>query len=97
MEVTRADLSDLPELAKSFSHNEIVELVNVQINEVTPALPPPKGSTCSNEPPQDHPMRESANFHTNMTLTFVGTRLRENLEKSPRRALENTPWVRTML
>ncbi|KAL0305204.1 UNVERIFIED_CONTAM: hypothetical protein Sangu_3045300 [Sesamum angustifolium] len=67
MEVTKADLSDLQELAESFTQLGIVELVNVQTNEVTPALPPPEGSTCSNESPQDHPMRESADFHTNAT------------------------------
>ncbi|KAK4390291.1 movement protein [Sesamum angolense] len=42
-------------------------------------------------------MRESADFHTNTTPTFVGTRLRENLGRNPRRAPENTPWARTML
>ncbi|KAL0419246.1 UNVERIFIED_CONTAM: hypothetical protein Sradi_1338100 [Sesamum radiatum] len=42
-------------------------------------------------------MRESADFHTNATPTFVGTRLRENPGRNPRRAPENTPWVRTML
>ncbi|KAL0358337.1 UNVERIFIED_CONTAM: hypothetical protein Sangu_0683100 [Sesamum angustifolium] len=42
-------------------------------------------------------MRESADFHTNATLTFVGTRLRENPGRNPRRAPENTPWARTML
>ncbi|KAL0381378.1 UNVERIFIED_CONTAM: hypothetical protein Sangu_0202100 [Sesamum angustifolium] len=42
--------------------------------------------------PQDHPMRESADFHTNKP-TFVGTRLRENPGRNP----ENTPWARTML
>ncbi|KAL0461457.1 UNVERIFIED_CONTAM: movement protein [Sesamum latifolium] len=45
----------------------IVELVNVQTNEIAPALPPPEGSTGSNDPPPDHPMRESTNFHTNAT------------------------------
>ncbi|KAL0423688.1 UNVERIFIED_CONTAM: hypothetical protein Sradi_0903600 [Sesamum radiatum] len=94
MEVTRDDLSYLQEVAESFSQLGIVELVNVQINEVTPALPPPEGSTCSNEPPQDHPMRESADFHTNSTPTFVGTRLRENPGRNPRRALENTHWAK---
>ncbi|KAL0316533.1 UNVERIFIED_CONTAM: hypothetical protein Sradi_5531500 [Sesamum radiatum] len=97
MEVTRADLSDLQELAESFSQLGIVELINVQTNEVTPALPPPEGSTCSNESPQDHPMRESADFHTNATPMFVGTRLQENPGRNPRRAPENTPWTRTML
>ncbi|KAL2237487.1 UNVERIFIED_CONTAM: hypothetical protein Sindi_0940400 [Sesamum indicum] len=28
-----------------------------KIMEITPALPPPEGSTCSNDPPQDQPMR----------------------------------------
>ncbi|KAK4381155.1 movement protein [Sesamum angolense] len=42
-------------------------------------------------------MRESADFHTNTTPTFVGTRLRENPGRNPRRAPENTPWARTML
>ncbi|KAL0283727.1 UNVERIFIED_CONTAM: hypothetical protein Sradi_7219700 [Sesamum radiatum] len=42
-------------------------------------------------------MRESADFHTNATPTFVGTRLRENPGRNPRRAPENTPWARTML
>ncbi|KAL0367014.1 UNVERIFIED_CONTAM: hypothetical protein Sradi_3591500 [Sesamum radiatum] len=97
MEVTRADLSDLQELAESFSQLGIVELVNVQTNEITPALPPPEGSTGSNDPPQDHPMRESTDFHTNATPTFVGTRLRENPGRNPRRVPEHTPWARTML
>ncbi|KAL0444544.1 UNVERIFIED_CONTAM: hypothetical protein Slati_2177100 [Sesamum latifolium] len=84
MEVTRADLSDLQELAESFSQLGIMELVNVQTNEITPALPPPEGSTGSNDPPQDHPMRESMNFHTNATPTFVATRFKENPGRNPR-------------
>ncbi|KAL2240880.1 UNVERIFIED_CONTAM: hypothetical protein Sindi_0729200 [Sesamum indicum] len=67
MEVTRANLSDLQELTESFSQLGIVDLVNIQTNEITPALPPPEGSTCSNDPPQDQPMRESADFHSNAT------------------------------
>ncbi|KAL0298007.1 UNVERIFIED_CONTAM: hypothetical protein Sangu_3166800 [Sesamum angustifolium] len=97
MEVTSVNISDLQELAESFSQLGIVELVNVQTNEVTPALPPPEGSTSSNESPQDHPMRESADFHTNATPMFVRTRLRENPRRNRRRAPKNTPWVRTML
>ncbi|KAL0301915.1 UNVERIFIED_CONTAM: hypothetical protein Sradi_6468300 [Sesamum radiatum] len=54
------------------------------------------GEPCSNETSQDHQMRESADFHTNATPTFVGTRLRENPGRNPRRAPENTPWARTM-
>ncbi|KAL0308754.1 UNVERIFIED_CONTAM: hypothetical protein Sradi_5817700 [Sesamum radiatum] len=42
-------------------------------------------------------MRESADFHIDATRTFVGTRLRENSGINPKRALENTPWARTML
>ncbi|KAL2237836.1 UNVERIFIED_CONTAM: hypothetical protein Sindi_0975300 [Sesamum indicum] len=91
MEVTRADLSDLQELAESFSQLGIVDLVNIQTNEITPALPPPEGSTCSNDPPQDQPMRKSADFHTNATPTFVGTRLKENPGRNPKRVPENTP------
>ncbi|KAL0318230.1 UNVERIFIED_CONTAM: hypothetical protein Scaly_2852600 [Sesamum calycinum] len=97
MGVTRADLSDLQESAESFSQLRIVELVNVQTNEVIPTLPQPEGSTGSNEPPQDHLMREGADFHTNAIPTFGGTRLRENPGRNPRRAPENTPWVRIML
>ncbi|KAL2235895.1 UNVERIFIED_CONTAM: hypothetical protein Sindi_1321700 [Sesamum indicum] len=97
MEVTRADLSDLQELAESFSQLGIVDLVNIQTNELTPALPPLEGSTCSNDPPQDQPMRESVDFHTNATPTFVGTRLKENPGRNPKRVPENTPWARTML
>ncbi|KAL0293452.1 UNVERIFIED_CONTAM: hypothetical protein Sangu_2524600 [Sesamum angustifolium] len=97
MEVIRADLSDLQKLVESFSQLGIVELVNIQTNEVDSALPPPEGSTCSNEPSQDHPMKESEDFHTNATPIFVETRLRENLGRNPRRASENTPWTRTML
>ncbi|KAL0423539.1 UNVERIFIED_CONTAM: hypothetical protein Sradi_0888700 [Sesamum radiatum] len=66
MEVTRANLSDLQELAESFSQLKIVELVNSQTNVVAPALPPLEGSTYSNEPPQDYPMRESTDFHTDV-------------------------------
>ncbi|KAL2237554.1 UNVERIFIED_CONTAM: hypothetical protein Sindi_0947100 [Sesamum indicum] len=87
MEITRADLSDLQELAESFSQLGIVDLVNIQTNEITPALPPPEGSTCSNDPPEDQPMRESADFHTNATPTFVGTRLKENTGRNPKRPL----------
>ncbi|KAL2228408.1 UNVERIFIED_CONTAM: hypothetical protein Sindi_1820500 [Sesamum indicum] len=65
--------------------------------EITPALPPPEGSTCSNAPPQDQPMREIADFNTNATPTFVGTRLKENPGRNPKRVPENTPWARTML
>ncbi|KAL0440532.1 UNVERIFIED_CONTAM: hypothetical protein Slati_2536200 [Sesamum latifolium] len=64
LEVTRADLSDLQELAESFSQLGIVELVNVQTNKITPALPPPEGSTGSNDPPLDHPMRETLKIAT---------------------------------
>ncbi|KAK4388172.1 hypothetical protein Sango_2423800 [Sesamum angolense] len=71
----RADISDLQELAESFSQLGIVELVNVQTNEVTPALLPPEGSICSNEAPHDHPMRESADFHTNATPTEADRRM----------------------
>ncbi|KAL0311278.1 UNVERIFIED_CONTAM: hypothetical protein Sangu_2422500 [Sesamum angustifolium] len=97
MDVTRADLLDIQELAESFSKLGIVELVNVQTNKVTSSLPPLEGNTYSNEPPQDHLMRESADFHTNVKLTFVGTRLRENPGRNSRRTPENTPWARTML
>ncbi|KAL2228418.1 UNVERIFIED_CONTAM: hypothetical protein Sindi_1821500 [Sesamum indicum] len=97
MEVTRADLLDLQELAEFFSQLGIMDLVNIQTNEITPALPPPKGSTCSNNPPQDQPMRESTDFHTNATPTFVRTRLKENPGRNPKRVPENTHWARTML
>ncbi|KAL0355336.1 UNVERIFIED_CONTAM: movement protein [Sesamum radiatum] len=97
MEVTRADLSDPQELAESFFQLGIVELVNVQTNEITPALPPPEGSTGSNDPSQDHPMREGTDFHTNATPMFVGIRFKENLGRNSRRVPENTPWARTML
>ncbi|KAL0345865.1 UNVERIFIED_CONTAM: hypothetical protein Sradi_4417800 [Sesamum radiatum] len=97
MEVARGDLSNLQELAESFSKLGIVELVNVHTNEITPALPPPEGSTGSNDPSQDHPMRESTDFHTNATPTFVGTRFKENPGRNLRIVLENTPWARTML
>ncbi|KAL0300186.1 UNVERIFIED_CONTAM: hypothetical protein Sangu_3135300 [Sesamum angustifolium] len=97
MEVTRVDLSDLQKLAEFFSQLGIVELVNILTNKVTPALLLPEGSTCSNEPPKDHPMRESQDFHTNSTPTFVGTKLIENPGRNPRMARENTPWARTML
>ncbi|KAL2230681.1 UNVERIFIED_CONTAM: movement protein [Sesamum indicum] len=92
MEVTRADLSDLQELAESFSQLGIVDLVNIQTNEITPALPPSEGSTCFNDPPQDQPMRESMDFHTNATPTFVGIRLKENPERNPKRKLIDE-WV----
>ncbi|KAL0445082.1 UNVERIFIED_CONTAM: hypothetical protein Slati_2230900 [Sesamum latifolium] len=97
MEVTRADLSELQELAEFFSQLGIVELVNVQTNEITPALPSPEESTGSNDPPQDQPMREGTDFHTNATPTFVATRFKENLGRNPRRVSEHTPWVRNML
>ncbi|KAL2237997.1 UNVERIFIED_CONTAM: hypothetical protein Sindi_0991400 [Sesamum indicum] len=97
MEVTRADLSDVQELAETFSQLGIVDLVNIQTNKITLALPPPKGSTSSNDPPQDQVMRESADFYTNVIPTFVGTKLKENLERNPKRVPENTPWGRTML
>ncbi|KAL0387849.1 UNVERIFIED_CONTAM: hypothetical protein Sradi_2666700 [Sesamum radiatum] len=97
MEVTRADLSNLQELTESFSQLEIVNLVNVQTNEITSSLRPPEGSTGSNDPPQGYLMRESVDFHTNVTPAFVGTRLKENPGRNPRRAPENTPWARTML
>ncbi|KAL0375730.1 UNVERIFIED_CONTAM: hypothetical protein Scaly_0690600 [Sesamum calycinum] len=42
-------------------------------------------------------MRESEDFHTNSTPMFVGTRLRENPGRNPKRAFENTPWARTIL
>ncbi|KAL2250247.1 UNVERIFIED_CONTAM: hypothetical protein Sindi_2498400 [Sesamum indicum] len=93
----KADLSYLQELAESFSQLGIVDLVNIQTNEITPALPPPEGSTCSNDPPQDQPMRDSADFHTNATPTLVKTRLKENSGRNPKRVPENTPWARTML
>ncbi|KAL2227782.1 UNVERIFIED_CONTAM: hypothetical protein Sindi_2136900 [Sesamum indicum] len=57
MEVTRVDLSDLQELAVFFQL-VIVDLVNIQISEVTLALSPPEANTCSNDSPQDHSMRE---------------------------------------
>ncbi|KAL0285628.1 UNVERIFIED_CONTAM: hypothetical protein Sradi_7169200 [Sesamum radiatum] len=97
MEVTRANPSDLQELAEFFSQLGIVELVNVQTNEITPALPPPEGSTGSNDTSQDYPMREGRDFHTNATPTFVGTRFRENPGRNSRRVPENTPWAKTML
>ncbi|KAL2246155.1 UNVERIFIED_CONTAM: hypothetical protein Sindi_2883700 [Sesamum indicum] len=89
--VIRADISNLQELAESFFQLGIVDLVSIQTNKITPALPPPEESTCSNDPPQDDPMRESADFHTNATPTFVGTRLKENSGKNPKRVPENTP------
>ena len=88
MEVTRADLSDLQELAESFSQLGIVDLVNIQINTITQALQLLEGSTCSNDPQQDQPMRESADFDTNATPTFVGTRLKENPGRNPERVPE---------
>ncbi|KAL0405278.1 UNVERIFIED_CONTAM: hypothetical protein Slati_3841700 [Sesamum latifolium] len=97
IKVEKADLSDLEELVESFSQLRIVELVNVQTNKITPILPPPEGSTSSNDPPQDHLMRESMDFHTNATPTFVGTRFKENPWRNPKRVLEHTPWERIML
>ncbi|KAL2228557.1 UNVERIFIED_CONTAM: hypothetical protein Sindi_1835400 [Sesamum indicum] len=96
-EVIKDDLSDLQELGEYFFQHGIVDLVNIQTNEITPALPLPEGSTCSNDPPQDELMRESADFHINATPTFVGTRLKENPRRNLKRVPENTPWARTML
>ncbi|KAL0434735.1 UNVERIFIED_CONTAM: hypothetical protein Sradi_0181400 [Sesamum radiatum] len=90
MEVARADPSDLHELAKSFFQLGIVELVNVQTNEITPTLPPPEGSTGSNDPSQDHSMREGTDFHANATPAFVETRFKENPGRNPRRARKYT-------
>ncbi|KAL0462863.1 UNVERIFIED_CONTAM: hypothetical protein Slati_0173900 [Sesamum latifolium] len=42
-------------------------------------------------------MIESADFHPNISLTFVSTRLKENPGHNPQRMPENTPWARTML
>ncbi|KAK4386094.1 movement protein [Sesamum angolense] len=42
-------------------------------------------------------MRESSDFHTNATPTFVGTKLRENPKRNPGRALENRLGQGTML
>ncbi|KAL0395296.1 UNVERIFIED_CONTAM: hypothetical protein Slati_4495800 [Sesamum latifolium] len=42
-------------------------------------------------------MRESTDFHTNATPTFVATRFKENSGRNPRRVPEHTPWARTML
>ncbi|KAL0354096.1 UNVERIFIED_CONTAM: hypothetical protein Sangu_0990900 [Sesamum angustifolium] len=42
-------------------------------------------------------MRESVDFHTNATPTFVGIRHRENPGRNSKRAPENTPWARSML
>ncbi|KAL2240144.1 UNVERIFIED_CONTAM: hypothetical protein Sindi_0655600 [Sesamum indicum] len=41
-------------------------------------------------------MRESADLHTNATPTFVGTRLKENPGRNPKKEPENTPWVATI-
>ncbi|KAL0391532.1 UNVERIFIED_CONTAM: hypothetical protein Slati_4538300 [Sesamum latifolium] len=41
-------------------------------------------------------MRESTDFHTNATPTFVATRFK-NPGRNPRRVPEHTPWARTML
>ncbi|KAL0430585.1 UNVERIFIED_CONTAM: hypothetical protein Sradi_0684500 [Sesamum radiatum] len=46
---------------------------------------------------QDHPMRESTDFHTNATPTFVGTRFRDNPGRNPWRVPDHTLWARTML
>ncbi|KAL0302252.1 UNVERIFIED_CONTAM: hypothetical protein Sangu_3110600 [Sesamum angustifolium] len=97
MDVTRADLFDLHELAESFSQFGIVESVNVQTNKITLGLPPPDGSINSYDPPQDHPIRESTDFQTNATPTFVGTRLKENPRQNSRKAPKNTPWDWAML
>ncbi|KAL2248118.1 UNVERIFIED_CONTAM: hypothetical protein Sindi_2664100 [Sesamum indicum] len=91
MEVTKADLSDLLELAESFSQVGIVDFVNIQANEITPTLPPPEENTCSN-PPQDQPMRQSMDFHTDATPTFVGTTLKENPGRNLKRKLIDE-WV----
>ncbi|KAL2251372.1 UNVERIFIED_CONTAM: hypothetical protein Sindi_2259500 [Sesamum indicum] len=42
-------------------------------------------------------MRESANFSTNATPTFVGTRPKENPGRNPKGVPENIPWAKTML
>ncbi|KAL0360958.1 UNVERIFIED_CONTAM: hypothetical protein Sradi_3780300 [Sesamum radiatum] len=97
MEVERADLSNLQDLAEFFFQLRIVELINVQTNQIAPALPPPEGSTGSNDPSQDHPMRESLDFYTNATPTFVEIRFKENRGRNWKRVPEHTPWARTML
>ncbi|KAL2237390.1 UNVERIFIED_CONTAM: hypothetical protein Sindi_0930700 [Sesamum indicum] len=38
-------------------------------------------------------MSESADFHTNATPMFVGTRLKENPGRNPKRVPENIPWI----
>ncbi|KAL2236632.1 UNVERIFIED_CONTAM: hypothetical protein Sindi_0854900 [Sesamum indicum] len=67
--------------------------VNIQTNKMTLALPPLEENRVCNDLPQDHPIRESINFHTNVTPTFVGTRLRENQGRNPRKAPEHMPWA----
>ncbi|KAL0373744.1 UNVERIFIED_CONTAM: hypothetical protein Sradi_3290100 [Sesamum radiatum] len=42
-------------------------------------------------------MRESTDFHTKASPTFVGTKFKENPGRNPRRVPEHTPWARTML
>ncbi|KAL0454924.1 UNVERIFIED_CONTAM: movement protein [Sesamum latifolium] len=42
-------------------------------------------------------MRESTDFYTNATPTFVATRFKENPGRNSRRVPEHTPWARTML
>ncbi|KAL0413517.1 UNVERIFIED_CONTAM: hypothetical protein Sradi_1553400 [Sesamum radiatum] len=42
-------------------------------------------------------MRESLDFRTNATITFVGTKFKENPRRNPKRVPEHTPWARTML
>ncbi|KAL0451706.1 UNVERIFIED_CONTAM: hypothetical protein Slati_1148700 [Sesamum latifolium] len=42
-------------------------------------------------------MRESTDFHSNATPTFVGTRFKENPGKNPRRVPEHISWARTIL
>ncbi|KAL0406105.1 UNVERIFIED_CONTAM: hypothetical protein Slati_3924400 [Sesamum latifolium] len=42
-------------------------------------------------------MRESTNFHTDATRTFLGTKFKENPGRNPKRVPEHTLWERTML
>ena len=103
MNISRADLSDLQELAESFSHLGFTDLVNVKPHEVLPlhGTEEASGSNVIQGNPPDAQMREGGDFHTDGHPAFDSTRFatntRRNPGRNPSRVPDATPWAKIML
>ena len=89
MNISRADLSDLQELAESFSQLGIMDLVNVKANETLHTNPGIEEVESSNT-------TQVVQNDDYQTRAYVTRDINTNIKRSTKTAPNDSPWAKTM-